>query len=131
MAVIHSFPIQLKLKLSNNYVIYESEFLNRKLGISFDLPFILLGTHIDEQETELQLPLITKLLNSKSIGGADSSGNLLSLDEAIHLSINCANEQNKQKLYKNIVVTGAGFQFQKGLTYLQNRLKVSKVIIHS
>ena len=105
--------------------------LNRKLGISFDLPFILLGTHIDEQETELQLPLITKLLNSKSIGGADSSGNLLSLDEAIHLSINCANEQNKQKLYKNIVVTGAGFQFQKGLNYLQNRLKVSKVIIHS
>ena len=87
--------------------------------------FILLGAHTErscDQYTEYQLPLMTKLLNSKSIGGHEPS---LTLDEAIHLSISCSNEQNKQKLYKNVVVTGGGLQFQKGVTFLQNRLKVT------
>ena len=83
-----------------------------------------------EQDTELQLPTITKLLHSKSIGGTGSSSKLLSLDEAVHLSISCSNEQNKQKLYKSIVVTGAGFLFPKGLTFLQNRIKVSSVVVY-
>ncbi|KAI6661386.1 actin-related protein 8-like [Oopsacas minuta] len=109
-------PRDVKINNNNIFVADNNEINNIHI-------FSKSGTHIDEQETELQLPLITKLLNTKSIGGADTKAKLLSIEEAIHLSINCSNEQNKQKIYKNIVITGAGFQFPKSLSFLQNRLK--------